>query len=68
MKIIKAIYNFLVGDMTILVGIALALLLLALLQTIEPLRPYIGPLLILITLLVLGIALRRELSGKSKVS
>ncbi|HLZ55641.1 MAG TPA: hypothetical protein VKR06_01735 [Ktedonosporobacter sp.] len=64
MKIIKAVYDFLVGDMIILVGMALALLLLTLLQTIEALHSYTGAVLVVITLLVLGITLRRELVGR----
>ncbi len=46
MKVIKAIYNFLVGDMIILVGILLVVLLLALnanVAALSPLRVISGP-------------------------
>ncbi|TMC91301.1 MAG: hypothetical protein E6J22_11505 [Chloroflexi bacterium] len=49
MKVIKAIYNFLVGDMIILVGILLVVLLLALIANVaalSPLRVISGPILI----------------------
>jgi hypothetical protein len=42
MKIIKAIYNFIVGDMAILIGIALTVTILALINNVSPLAPLKG--------------------------
>src|SRR5258708_12952982 len=39
MKIIKAIYNFIVGDMVILIGVALAVTILALINNVGALAP-----------------------------
>jgi len=69
MKIVKAIYNFLVGDMIILIGIALVFLLLLLINTVSalaPLRAFSGIILIVVVLAVLGITLGRELHGREK--
>jgi len=41
-KVIKAIYNFFVGDMIILIGVAIAVILLALINTINALSPLRG--------------------------
>ena len=63
MKVIKAIYNFLVGDMIILVGILLVVLLLALnanVAALSPLRVISGPILIIAVLGVLTATLLRE--------
>jgi membrane protein implicated in regulation of membrane protease activity len=63
MKVIKAIYNFLVGDMIILVGILLVVLLLALIANVtalSPLRVISGPILIIAVLGVLTATLLRE--------
>jgi len=63
MKVIKAIYNFLVGDMIILVGILLVVLLLALIDNVaalSPLRVISGPILIIAVLGVLTATLLRE--------
>jgi len=63
MKVIKAIYNFLVGDMIILVGILLVVLLLALIVNVaalSPLRVISGPILIIAVLGVLTATLLRE--------
>jgi hypothetical protein len=62
-KVIKAIYNFLVGDMIILVGILLVVLLLALIANVaalSPLRVISGPILIIAVLGVLTATLLRE--------
>ncbi len=64
MKAIKAVYNFLVGDMTILIGIIVALVVLLLMHFIGALaaiRPYSGVVLIVFVLVVLGLSLRHEL-------
>ena len=42
MKIIKAIYNFIVGDMVILIGVTLMVLVLALINNIAALAPLRG--------------------------
>ena len=39
MKVIKAIYNFFVGDMIILIGVAIAVILLALINNVGALAP-----------------------------
>jgi hypothetical protein len=67
MKAINAIYNFLVGDMVILLGIVLVLLLLVLLHVVTalaPIRAYSGAILIVAVLIVLGATFRRELRGR----
>jgi len=69
-KVIKAIYNFLVGDMIILVGICIAVVVLALITIIggyspqKPLSPAYGIILIVATLGVLTATLAREARGK----
>jgi hypothetical protein len=70
MKALKAVYNFIVGDMVILVGIVLVFLLLVLINTVAafaPIRAYSGAILVVVTLVVLGISLSRELVGREKV-
>ncbi len=67
MKVIKAIYNFIVGDMIILVGVLLATLLLALIDNVKalsPLRSVSGLILVIAVLAVLGLTLLREARGK----
>jgi hypothetical protein len=67
MKVIKAIYDFLVGDMIILVGVIIAMLVLALINTISalaPLRAATGFLLVVAVLAVLTATLYREARGK----
>jgi hypothetical protein len=67
MKVIKAIYNFIVGDMIILVGVLLAALLLALIDKVaalSPLRGISGLILVFAVLAVLGLTLLREARGK----
>jgi hypothetical protein len=69
MKALKAVYNFIVGDMVILVGIVLVLLLLILINNVAALtslRAYSGAILVIVTLVVLGVALGRELRGREK--
>ena len=66
MKVIKAIYNFIVGDMIILVGVLLAALLLALIDKVaalSPLRGISGLILVFAVLAVLGLTLLREARG-----
>ena len=67
MKVIKAIYNFIVGDMIILVGVLLATLLLALIDNVAaltPLRSIAGLILVIAVIAVLGLTLLREARGK----
>jgi hypothetical protein len=67
MKIIKAIYNFIVGDMIILVGVIIAFLALVLINNVSalaPLRAATGYLLIVAVIGVLTATLYREASGK----
>jgi hypothetical protein len=62
-KIIKAIYNFIVGDMVILLGVALALTALALINNVgalAPLKGFSGPLLVMAVLASLVATLSRE--------
>jgi hypothetical protein len=69
MKALKAVYNFIVGDMVILVGIVLVLLLLLLINNVAaltPIRAYSGAILVVVTLVVLGVTLSRELRGREK--
>ena len=67
MKVIKAIYNFLVGDMIILVGVIIAIGILALINNVSvlaPLHVLTGYLLIAVVIGVLTATLYREASGK----
>jgi hypothetical protein len=66
MKAIKAIYNFIVGDMIILVGVIVAIVILALINTISvlaPIRVATGYLLIAVVIGVLTATLYREARG-----
>lgn len=66
MNIIKAIYNFLVGDIVILIGIIITLLILVLLNAVSGLsmlRGASGIVMILGTLIVLTLTLTREVRG-----
>jgi hypothetical protein len=66
MKVIKAIYNFLVGDMIILVGILITVLILALIADIPGLHVLTvisGVILIVAVLTVLTTTLIREALG-----
>ena len=63
MKIIKAIYNFFVGDIVILMGITLAVMVLVLIDSVSalaPLKGISGPFLIIAVLGSLTAALSRE--------
>ncbi|HXL36616.1 MAG TPA: hypothetical protein VN954_05380 [Ktedonobacteraceae bacterium] len=67
MKVIKAIYNFIVGDMIILVGVIVAIVILAIINTVSalaPLRVATGYLLIAVVIGVLTTTLYREARGK----
>ncbi len=67
MNVIKAIYNFLVGDMIILIGILLVIIILALINNVdafESLRSITGAILITAVLSVLVATLTREARGK----
>jgi hypothetical protein len=62
-KIIKAIYNFIVGDMVILIGVALAVTVLALINNVSalaPLKGFSGPFLVMAVLASLVVTLSRE--------
>lgn len=66
MKVIKAIYNFLVGDMIILIGITVTLIVLALINFVDllaPLRIASAFILIIAVLGVLAGTLYRESRG-----
>lgn len=67
MKVIKAIYNFIVGDMIILVGVVIAIIVLALINNVSALsslRPATGFLLVAAVLVILTATLYREARGK----
>ncbi len=69
MKVIKAVYNFLVGDLVILIGVLLVFFLLAAIHFIDallPMRAYSGAILVIAILIVLGGTLSRELHGREK--
>jgi len=62
-KIVKAIYNFIVGDMVILIGVVLAVIVLALINNVSvlaPLKGFSGAFLVLAVLLSLVATLYRE--------
>jgi len=62
-KVIKAIYNFIVGDMVILIGVVLAVTVLAFIDnvsTLAPLKGFSGLLLIIAVLGSLVATLSRE--------
>ena len=67
MKVIKAIYNFLVGDMIILIGVLLVAIVLGIIRytsAFSALRPATGPILIVVVLVVLSATLYRETRGR----
>ena len=67
MKVIKSIYNFIVGDMIILIGVLLTIGLLALINNVgalASLRGLSGPILIIAVLVVLVASLSREAFAK----
>jgi len=67
MKAIKAIYNFLVGDMIILIGITITIVVLALINFVNVLAPLSGASAYILIIAVLGVltaTLTREARGK----
>jgi hypothetical protein len=67
MNVVKAIYNFIVGDMIILVGVIVAIGILALINTVSvlaPLRVATGYILIVVVIGSLTATLYREAIGK----
>ena len=67
MKAIKAIYNFLVGDMIILIGITITVVVLALINFVKALAPLSGASAYILIIAVLGVltaTLTREARGK----
>ncbi len=70
MKVILAIYNFIVGDMIILVGVLIVAIVLAIINFVSAfasLRVITGPLLILAVLGVLIGTLAREANANRKL-
>ena len=67
MNVIKAIYNFIVGDMIILIGVIVALIILALINSMSALAPLhvvTGYVLIAVVIGVLAATHYREVKGK----
>ncbi len=67
MKVIKAIYNFLVGDMIILIGIIIAVIVLALINFVKALAPLSAASAYILIIAVLGVltaTLIREAGGR----
>lgn len=67
MKALKAVYNFIVGDMIILVGVLVVMILLGLItfvSALAPLRFLTGTILIVAVLAVLTATLHREARGQ----
>jgi hypothetical protein len=67
MKVIKAIYNFIVGDMVILLGVMLTVLILIVLNVVPlfaALRGASSVILIVAVLVILLATLRREVSAR----
>ncbi len=67
MKVIKAIYNFIVGDMIILIGVTITILILALINIASALAPHrvaTGAILVVAVLGVLTTTLLHEVNGK----
>lgn len=67
MNVIKAIYNFIVGDMTILIGVIIAIVILALIASVSAfasLRPFIGYILLVAVLIIVTASLAREIQPK----
>jgi hypothetical protein len=67
LTVIKAIYNFIVGDMIILTGVIITVIILALIDDVSflaPLRVISGVILIAAVLGVLTATLMREALGK----
>ena len=66
MNVIKAIYNFIVGDMIILIGVLATIVILALINSISalaPLRIASGFILVIAILAILTATLSREARG-----
>lgn len=61
MNVIKAIYHFFVGDMIILTGIAIAVILLALITTVSALSPLRGTVEAIILIAAVPISLTTTL-------
>ncbi len=67
MNAIKAVYNFIVGDMIILIGIILAVVVLIIVNNVSafaPVRGLSGVFLIIVALAALTTTLNREARGK----
>jgi hypothetical protein len=66
MKPIKAVYNFIVGDMIILVGVLLAVAVMALVRFLAPssVQAVSGGFLFVAVLVILYLTLKRETGGK----
>ncbi len=66
MKVIKAIYNFIVGDMIILIGVAIVVVALGIINFAAPDVGHViaGPVLIVAVLVVLFATLFRETRGR----
>ena len=67
MNVIKAIYDFLVGDMIILIGVIITVIILALINSVQilaPLRIASGALFIIAVLGILIATLNRETKAK----
>lgn len=67
MKVIKAIYNFIVGDMVILVGVIITMAILALLNYVPgltALKVASGAILVVAVLVILLTTLSRETRAK----
>ena len=67
MNVIKAIYNFIVGDMIILIGVAIVAIALGIINftsVATALRVATGPILVAAVLVVLFATLFREARGK----
>jgi hypothetical protein len=69
MRVIKAIYNFLVGDMVILIGVIMTVVLLALLNYVpifSVLKAASGIVLVVAVFIILLTTLNRETGSKKR--
>lgn len=64
MKVFKAVYNFIVGDMIILVGVIVTMIVLAILHFVQTLQMALGVILIVAVLMTLIATLSRETRGR----
>lgn len=67
MNVIKAIYNFIVGDMTILIGVIITIAILALITLVgalAPIRAFSGYILLVAVLIIVTTSLAREIQPK----